>query len=352
MGKDYYKILGVEKGAGEEDIKKAFRKLAHKFHPDKKGGDEKKFKEVSEAYSILSDKKRRAEYDAYGQTFSGARTGGFSGFDFSQFRGSAGAQEFDFGDIFNEFFGGSVRSHRSKRGRDISIDIEVTFKESVFGSERRVLVTKVGVCDTCSGTGAKPGTETTTCTTCTGKGQIQEARNTLLGTITTVRDCPTCSGKGKIPKEPCKHCRGAGVRRQEEEIKIVLPAGIGDGEMIRMPGKGEAISGGAPGDLYVKVHVKTDPLFKREGINLVTSLSVKLSDALLGAEYSLQTLDGEIALKVPVGASHGETLRVRGKGIPTEGGRGDLLVKILIQLPQKLPKKARTLIEELRQYGI
>jgi molecular chaperone DnaJ len=362
--KDYYKILGVPRGAGEEDIKKAFRKLAHKYHPDKQGGDEAKFKEVSEAYAVLSDKKRRAEYDAYGRTFtgSGPASGGFGGFDFSQFQGQGfeGFQEFDFGDIFSEFFGGAARGGRVKRGRDISMDIELSFKESVFGAERRVLITKLSECKTCSGSGAKPGTETGTCGTCGGSGQIHETRRSFLGSFTSVRECPACAGRGVVPKEKCATCRGAGVHKKEEEIRVVLPAGISDGEMVRMPEKGEAITGGTPGDLYIKVHVKSDPIFKREGNNLATTLSVKLTDAILGAEYTLETLDGDISIKIPTGVSHGEVLRVRGKGVPSSseriggksGNRGDLLVRIAVQLPKKLPRKVRNLIEELRQFGL
>lgn len=347
--KDYYGILGVTKSASEDDIKKAFRKLAHKYHPDKKGGDEAKFKEASEAYAVLSDKKRRAEYDTYGRTFQGGGQGGphgghdFSGFDF---------QGFDFGDIFNDFFAGGRAGAR--RGRDISIDLEMTFKESVFGVERRVLLTKTGTCESCAGTGAKPGTSVDTCGTCNGQGSVREARATILGTFTTTRECDRCGGRGTIPKEVCRTCAGRGVAKQQEEIHITVPAGIQNGEMIRMPGRGEAVAQGQPGDLYVKVHVKQDERFTREGTTIATTLAIKLSDALLGATYTVPTLDGDVQVQVPAGVSHNEMIRIKGKGVPLgpSDKRGDFLVRITISLPSKLSRKARTLVEELRQEGL
>lgn len=351
--KDYYELLGVPRSATEEDIKKAFRKLAQKYHPDKKGGDEAKFKEVSEAYAVLSDKKRRAEYDTYGKTFAGGGPqGGFGGFDFSQFEGfqNGNFQDFDIGDIFGEFFGGAQA--RGKRGRDISIDLELSFRESVFGTERRVLIAKTAVCDICSGTGAKKGTSMLSCSACNGKGDIRETRNTFFGTFTSTRPCPRCHGRGQIPETPCDVCRGNGVLRREEEIHVIVPTGISDGEMIRMPGRGEAVAGGTPGDLYVKLHVKSDPTFSREGNNLLMALPVKLSDALLGAEYRIQTLDGEETLDIPAGITSGEVVRVRGKGVPTGRTRGDLMVRIDIQFPKKLSRNARELIERLRSEGL
>jgi molecular chaperone DnaJ len=359
--KDYYQILGVSKTASEEEIKKAFRKLAQKYHPDKKGGDEAKFKEVSEAYAVLSDKNRRAQYDLGGHAFGGAgQSGGFSGFDFSQFtngfggfQGSFNGQDFDLGDIFGEFFAGGAQGTRSRRGRDISIDIELTFREAIFGTDRRVLISKIGVCDLCDGSGAEKGSKTITCPTCNGRGEIRETRNTLFGAFTSSRTCPKCFGKGQIPEKPCPKCHGEGVSRREEEIAIAVPAGVEDGEMIRMPGRGEASPGGVAGDLYVKLHVKQDTMFAREGNNLVTVLRIRLSDALLGGTYRIQTLDGDETISVPEGVSHNETIRVRGRGIPFgRGNRGDLLVRIEIELPKKLSKEARTLVEKLRGEGL
>lgn len=356
--KNYYDILGVAKGASEEEIKKAFRTLAHKYHPDKKGGDEAKFKEVSEAYAVLSDKKKRAEYDTYGKTFAGGGgpQGGFGGFDFSNFQGFQGqngqAFEFDLGDIFGDVFGGGGNA-RSRRGRDISIDIELSFKESVFGAERRVLLAKMTQCDACTGTGAKKGSKMTTCTHCNGKGAVRETRNTFFGQFVTNRPCTHCHGRGEMPEKVCDTCRGEGVVKREEEIHVMVPAGIENGEMIRMPGKGEAIQGGPAGDLYIKVHVKVDRDFTRDGNNLLTALSVKLTDALLGSEYRLRTLDGEEKLTVPAGVTHGEVLRVRGGGVPYgRGSRGDLLVRVDIEFPKKLSKEARALVEKLRGEGL
>lgn len=277
MSKDYYQILGVEKGASQDAIKKAFRKMAHKYHPDKKGGDESKFKEVNEAYSILSNEKKRAEYDNYGRTFGDA-----PGFDFSGFQGGV---DFDLGDILEGFFGGAGFGRRVRRGRDISIDTELTFEESVFGIERNILLNKQ-------------------------------------------------------------------TSKESEEIKVKIPAGISDGQMIRLTGKGESIPDGVSGDLYIKVHVKPHPVFRKEGYNLVMTLNIKLTDALLGATYPIKTLDGTIDVKIPQGVKFGDILRVREKGVPVGNKRGDILIKINIELPKKLSRKTKKLIDELREEGI
>ncbi len=355
--RDYYEVLGVDKKASKDDIKKAFHKLAHKLHPDKATGDADKFKEVSEAYSILSDDKKRAEFDSYGRTFSdgtgGPGAGGFNGagFDFSQFQDAFQGGSFDFGDIFGDVFGAG--GTRQRRGRDISIDLEVNFKESIFGTKRTVLLAKVAECDTCHGTGGAPGTKIETCKHCNGKGQVRESSNSIFGTISTVQQCRQCHGTGKVPKEKCATCRGEGVYRKQEEVAIAVPAGIEGGEMVRLSGLGEAVAGGPAGDLYVKIHVQNDPRFKKDGPNLITELSVKLSDALLGAEYKVETLDGDQQLSIPAGVTHGELLRIHGKGVPTaRGKRGDLFVKVKITLPQKLSKSAKALVEKLKEEGV
>lgn len=358
MAKNYYEILGVPKNASKDDIKKAFRKLAHKYHPDIKGGDETKFKEVNEAYGVLSDDKKRAEYDTYGRVFNGAggQQGGqgFGGFDFSGFtnggQGFEGFEGFDLGDIFGDIFGGG-RS-RTKRGRDISIDIEISFQESIFGVERVVLLNKTSVCSTCAGSGADKGSEMVTCSVCNGKGKIHEVKKSFLGSFAAVRVCDVCHGKGKVPKKRCPDCGGLGINKKEQEIKINIPSGIDDGEMIRLSGAGEAITGGSSGDLYVKIHVKPHSVFKKEGADLVMTLNIKLSDALLGAEYKINTLDGEIKVKIPEMVSFGEILRVRGKGVPVGKKRGDLLIKIHIELPNKLSKEAKKIVDDLRKEGI
>ncbi len=356
MAKDYYNILGVEKNASKDEIKKAFRKLAGKYHPDKKTGDESKFKEVSEAYSILSNEKKRAEYDTYGQSFAGASggQGGFGGFDFSQFQ-QGGGFSFDINDIFENFgdmFGGG--NGRSRRGRDISIDINLTFKEAIFGVKRSVLLTKTSTCEHCEGTGAKDKSKLKTCATCNGQGKVREVRQSIMGQFQTARICDTCHGSGKVPEEKCTHCNGAGVRKREEEIAIAIPAGVQDGEVVRMTGRGEAIPHGQSGDLYIKLHVETNKNIVREGWNLTSTLEVKLTDALLGGEYVVHTLDGETKVKIPAGVSHGEKLRLKGKGVPTGRGteRGDFLVRISIKNPTKLSKTAKALIEQLREEGV
>lgn len=357
MAKDYYETLGLQKGASRDEVKKAFRKLAAKYHPDKKTGDEAKFKEISEAYAVLGDEKRKAEYDTYGHSFNsanGAQGGGFGGFnwsDFQQAAGQGGSFEFDMSDLFGDMFGGGRRAQQA-RGRDISIDIELQFQEAVFGVTRKVLLTKNNTCSHCDGTGAKKGTEMTDCTTCNGQGRVRETRQSFMGQVQTVRECSVCSGRGKVPKEKCGHCAGAGVARTEEEIEINIPAGIENGEMIRMTGRGEAIPNGSAGDLYIKIHVKGHKTIKREGSTLMSNLHIKLSDALLGNTYKVETLDGGVEIKIPAGVKHGELLRIKGKGVPQGSGRGDFMVKIQIDIPQKLSRKAKKLIEELKGEGI
>ncbi len=356
-------MLGVDRKATPDDIKKAFRKLAHKFHPDKGGTDESKFKEITEAYSVLSNDKKRREYDAYGQAFpgstrstsSGQAGNPFGGFDFSQFQqGFGGGQEFDFGDIFGDIFGGRGGSSRAQsRGRDISIDLEIPFKDAIFGTTRTVLLGKVSTCSNCRGNGAKPGIELEVCSTCNGGGRIHETRNSILGQFTSTRTCAVCDGSGKIPKEKCPICKGHGVLRKEEEIKINVPAGIDNGEMIRLPQQGEAIKTGIAGDLYVKIHVKPHATFRRDGSNLVMDLPVKLTDALLGTTISIETLEGKtLEVKIPVMKRAEELLRVAGKGIPGEGGRGDLIIRLETALPQKLSEKAKKTLEDLKSEGL
>lgn len=364
MKKDYYEILGVNKNASKEEIKKAFYKLAHKHHPDKKGGNEATFKQVNEAYQVLSDDLKRSKYDQYGAGFENMGTGGyetrgqggFEGFDFSGFQN--GGNEFDFGnlnDIFSDFFGGGMggRRQEARRGRDISTEIQISFSDAVFGVARKILITKTSQCLTCNGSGAKAGTKMETCKHCNGQGKIREQRRTIFGTIANTKICEICLGTGEVPKEICEKCKGKGIVRREEEISIIIPAGIRDGEMVRMTGYGEAVSKGTAGDLYIKINVTSHPIFKREGNDLVMNLNLKLSDALLGTKYPIQTLDGEIEVTIPEGVTMNEILRVRGKGVPHgKGKRGDLLIKLNIKLPEKLSRKSREIIEELKKEGI
>jgi molecular chaperone DnaJ len=369
MSKNYYEILGVAKSASKDEIKKAFYKLAQKHHPDKKGGNEAKFKEANEAYQILSDDEKRARYDQFGSGYenmgqpgAGYQQSGFGGFDFSGFsaRGGQanGGMDYDFGnlnDIFSDFFAGGMGGGRTqaRRGRDISTEIQISFKDAVFGISRKILITKTSNCPVCHGSGAKVGTKMETCKKCNGQGSIREAKRTILGTISSTKICEVCLGTGEVPKEVCENCHGKGVLRQEAEISLDVPAGIKDGEMIRMSGMGEAVSHGTSGDLYIKINVQPHSVFKREGHDLVMNLNIKLSDALLGTEYPIETLDGPIKVKIPEGVSINEILRVKGKGVPnSKTRRGDLLIKLNIKLPNKLSRHERELIEQLKKEGI
>ena len=360
MAKDYYETLGVNKGASKDEIKKAFYKLAHKYHPDKKEGNEARFKQVNEAYQVLSDDAKRSKYDQYGSGFESAQQGGFGGFSGTDFSGGfQGANvDFDFGnlnDIFSDFFGGGMSGGRreTRRGRDISTEIQISFYDSIFGTNRKVLITKTSNCLACHGSGAKTGSKMETCKICNGQGKIRESKRTIFGNIANTKICEVCLGTGEVPKEICETCKGKEVLRREEEVSIVIPAGIRDGEMIRMTGYGEAISKGTTGDLYIKINVASHNVFKRDGNDLVMSLNLKISDALLGTEYPIQTLDGEIKVTIPEGVAINEILRVRGKGVPiSKNKRGDLLIKLNIKLPGKLSRKSREIVEELKKEGI
>ena len=351
--KNYYDVLGLEKGASKTEIKKAFHKLAHKHHPDKKGGDEAKFKEINEAYSILSDEKKRSEYDQYGRVFNGGNGAGAQGQGFGGFsQGFGGGQEFDMGDIFGDIFGG--RRTREKRGRDMSLDIEVSFVDSVYGVVRKVLVNKTSVCSRCEGKGAEPDTKLKKCETCNGQGKIHETKQSFLGNFSMERICSVCHGAGETPEKACKDCHGAGITKGQVEVSIKVPEGINSGEMIRLAGGGEAVAGGTAGDLYVKVYVQPHQDFKRQGNDLITNLNIKLTDALMGADYTIKSLDGhDLKIKVPSGVVFGEVLRLRGKGIDIPGSRkGDMLINIQIKLPLKLSRKSKKLVEELKKEGL
>lgn len=350
--KDYYHILGVEKNASKDDIKKAFRKLAMKYHPDR-GGDETKFKEINEAYQVLSNDNKRAQYDRFGTAGAGTGAGGANPFEGFGGFSSAGfdAADFDFGDIFSEFFGGHQRT-QTKRGNDIAVDLQIPFEESVFGATRTLTLNQTLVCQTCKGTGAKEKSKMNTCTTCNGQGKIRDARKSFFGTFTAIRECDICGGSGKVPEEKCKTCKGMGVTRGQQQVEFNIPAGIRDGEVIRLAGKGEAIRGGINGDLYIRLHVEPHETFTRDGADLRMSMELKLTEALLGTEKKVETLEGPITVKVPAGAYHGEELRIRGKGVPMGGKKGDLLITLQIAFPKKLSKKERELIEKLKEQGL
>ena len=351
--KDYYHVLGVSRNASKEEIKKAFRALAGKYHPDKKTGNEAKFKEVSEAYAVLSDERKRAEYDAYGRSYSGAAgaggRGGFEGF-------TGAGVEFDLNDIFENFgdvFGGFASATRKARGSDISIDIELSLKEAAHGTRRTVTLVKQNICSTCGGNGARKGSEMVTCATCNGRGKIRETRQSIFGQMATVRECATCRGVGSIPKERCGACAGGGVVKSKEAIDINIPAGIENGEMIRMTGRGEAVANGTPGDLYIKIHVAAHPSITRQGGNLLVRLPIKLTDALLGATYKVETLDDALSVTVPAGIGNGEMLRIKGKGVRfADRPHGDFLIKVSIDMPKRLSRTAKKLVEALKAEGV
>lgn len=357
MNKDYYNILGVQKGASKDDIKKAFHKLAHKYHPDKKDGDESKFKEVNEAYQILSDDQKRAQYDQFGSAGPQGGFGngqGFGGFDFGGFQqGNSGGFEFDLGDMFGDLFGGGRNRGRQRRGSDLQTSINLDFKESIFGVEKEIRITKPSTCNTCKGNGAKPGTNLETCSQCNGKGSVRNIQRTILGSIATEQVCDKCHGAGKIPKTPCETCKGKGIVNETRTIKVTVPAGIQNGETLRLGGMGEAISGGPSGDLYIRVSVTPHKTIIRQNNDLVTSLNIKLTDALLGTQYAIETLDETMPLTIPSGTKVGDSITLKGYGVPiNDRKRGNFIIKLNIKLPEKLSKHAKEVIEELKKEGI
>jgi len=364
--KDYYKILGVPRDASEEEIKKAYRKLAHKYHPDK-GGDEKKFKEINEAYQVLSYKEKRAQYDRFGRVFEGGA--GFQpGFDFSQAWGEQGRgfdfdfedlNEMDLGEMIEDIFGFGVSRKKQKdlnRGKDIQIDIEVSLRDVLNSQEKNILLRKQIVCPRCGGTGAEPGTKIKECFTCRGTGRVQQFKRTFFGAFTRYTVCPECGGEGNRPEVPCNVCRGEGRVKGEENIKIFIPAGVDNNQLIKIEGKGEAGKrGGKPGDLYIRIFVKPHPIFRRKGDDLYLRVPISLSQAALGDEVEIPTLEGKkILLKVPAGTESGKILKISGKGIPhfSGFGRGNMYVELIVKIPKRLTKKQKELLEKLREEGI
>lgn len=364
MSKDYYKILGVDKKASADEIKKAFRKLAHQYHPDKKGGDEAKFKEVNEAYQVLGDVERRKKFDQFGSDFEqqGGFGGGMSWDDFMRAarggQGAAGGFNFggmDFGDIFGDVFGfGSAQGGRGhqRRGQDVQVDVELSFKEAVFGTTKDIRLTKNNPCDVCGGGGAEPGSSLKTCDTCKGQGRVAQVQRTFLGAIQTVTTCQTCGGRGQMPEKRCKHCGGDGVVRSESKYTVKIPAGIDNGESIRLQGNGEAGgAGSAPGDLFVTVHVVEEKYFERDGTDVHTEVRISYPQAVLGDQVEIETLDGKKKVVIPEGTSSGQQIRLRGLGIPDlrGSGRGDQYVHVIVDVPKKVSRSARKLLEELKK---
>lgn len=361
MSKDYYKILGVDKNASAEEIKKAFKKSAMQHHPDRPGGSEAKFKEINEAYQVLSDPEKRQRYDQFGAGFD--EQGGFGqGMNWDDFmraaRGQGGAGDFggfgDLGDIFGEMFGFGGRSgqtRREARGHDIQVDLEIDFKEAAFGAEREISLRKQTKCDVCKGSGAEPGSAVDTCHRCNGQGQTAQIQRTFLGSMQTITTCMDCHGRGKRASKKCKHCGGDGILAKTSTIKIKLPAGIDNGQSIRLEGHGEAAPhGGASGDLYVRVHVKPLKGFSRDGYDIYTEKEISYPQAVLGDHVAVATLDGEVKLSVPEGTESGQLIRIKGSGVKylDKNARGDHYVKIKIRVPKKLTKEAKKKLEELK----
>lgn len=360
MAKDYYEILGVSKNASDDDIKKAYRRMAHKYHPDKQGGDEAKFKEVNEAYQVLSDKQKRGQYDQFGTTFEQAQqTGGFSGFNgFRDFSGFAdaftdGGGFGDLGDIFSGIFGGrGSSSRRSSRGADISLSLEISLEEAAKELEKEFEIFKSVSCPKCKGQGGETDSKIETCSKCNGKGTITQNKRAGFFSFSSSEVCPSCRGLGKKPSQPCKHCGGDGKINDKARLKVKIPAGIHSGQIIKLSGQGEAGAlGSRPGDCYLEVKIKPHLHFKRQGDDLFYDLLIHIAQASLGDKIEIPTFDGKINLWIPEGIDSGEIIRVKGKGMPRFGGRGkgDIMVKVKIKTPKKMSRKARKLMEELRK---
>ena len=351
--RDYYEVLGVDRGADEATIKKAYRQLAKKYHPDANPGDkeaEAKFKEASEAYAVLSDSEKRRQYDQFGHAAfeggaGGAGAGGFdfSGMDFSDM----------FGDIFGDFFGGGSRrnSNGPMKGANLRTSVRITFEEAVFGCEKEIELVLKDECTNCHGTGAKPGTSPETCSQCGGKGKVVFSQQSLFGMVQNVRECPDCRGTGKIIREKCPDCRGTGYVSSRKRIKVNIPAGIDNGQSVRIRDKGEpGINGGPRGDLLVEVVVSPHPVFQREGMNIYSTAPISYAQAVLGGETRIHTVDGDVIYEVKPGTQTDTRIRLKGKGVPSlrnKNNRGDHYVTLIVQVPTNLTAEAK---EALRAF--
>ena len=343
--RDYYEVLGLARDSSEEGVRKAFRKLALEYHPDrnKSVGAAEKFKEINEAYQVLTDPKKRADYDRFGHEGLAQNGRGFDGFD--NFGG--------FGDIFDAFFGGSSTRGRSsaRRGADLQYRMPIAFEEAVFGVEREFELTRTEVCGHCKGVKSEPGSAPTMCSNCGGTGQVRRNHQSIFGQFVQVATCGTCRGEGRLVTRPCSRCRGTGREQRNRKLAITVPAGIEGGTQIRLAGEGEpGFRGGPPGDLYVSVRVKAHPLFEREGDDIVHRRTVNVAQAALGVTITVPTVDGEEEIEIPQGAQTGDVIRLKGKGVPHLGNRrqrGDHLVTLLVSTPRVLTEEQRRLLQEL-----
>lgn len=363
--KDYYQILGVEKNASPEDIKKAYHRLAHKYHPDK-GGDEEKFKEMNEAYQTLSNQEKKAQYDRLRTAFRGSyggtgRSPGFNpedinfGFNFGNNRGFEDVIE-QLEELFNFDFGRRQSSwQESPRKKDIQLSLQLTLAEVFSSQKKKISFNKKVVCPRCQGSGAEPETKMKECPACRGRGEIPKIEATIFGSFARYATCPECHGRGKVPEKPCNVCQGSGIIEQEVEIGIPLPAGVDSGQILKLVGQGQAGSFGQPaGDLYVKITVKPNPDYQRHGDDLLRKISIEFSDAVLGGKTKIKNLEEkEVEIKIPAGIKSGEILKIKNQGIPhfRRFGRGDLLLQIEVNIPQKLTPEQKKLIRKLRETG-
>lgn len=351
--RDYYEVLGISRNASKADIKSAFRNLARKYHPDVNDAPdaEENFKEINEAYGVLSDDDKRAAYDRFGHQGVKGANGGGMGFDPTDFP--------DIADIFGEMFGfggfgGGRRTRRNapRRGADLQYQVSLTFKEAVFGTEKDIDITRDETCETCQGSGAKPGTSPETCSECGGRGEVRRTRQTLLGSMVQVTPCPVCNGQGKTIPDPCPTCRGSGTERKTISKKITIPAGVDDGTRIRLAGEGQpGANNGPSGDLYLIIKVRPHKYFRRQNNNILLDLNINVAQATLGAEVKVPTVDGDVILKIPPGTQPGKIIRMRGKGVPhlRSSARGDQLVIINVTIPERLGEEERVLFEQLAE---
>lgn len=353
MNKDYYQVLGVSKNATQDDIKKAYRKLAHEYHPDKNHGNEKKFKEINEAYQVLSDKDKRSQYDQFENAFE--ENQGPAGFDF---RGK-GFDFMDFEEILEDFFGfgaGARGKKNIKRGKDIEIQMEIPLEATLTKQEKQISLHKYNECSRCNGKGAEPGTSINECFSCRGKGEVQQIKKTILGSVTRYIICPECRGEGQKPEKPCNVCKGNGRIEEKDDIKIIIPAGVDSNQIIKITGKGNVgKKGGENGDLYIRIFVKPHPVFQRIGDDLKITMPISFSKTALGDELEVPTLEGKnIILKIPQGTESGKIFKISKKGIPhfSGFGKGNLYVQVNIKTPKKLTKKQKEILEELKKENL
>ena len=342
--RDYYEILGVPRNASQDEIKQAFRKLARQFHPDvnKAADAEERFKEINEAYGVLSDPDKRARYDQYGRAGLG-EMGGMPDF-----------ATMDFSDIFEQFFGinmgGGGRSRRPRRGRDLQIQVTLSFDEAVFGVEKEIEVTRNETCGTCHGSGAEPGSGPQRCPTCGGRGEVRQVRQTIIGSMMQTSTCPACNGRGEVIANPCRTCRGSGLERKKVRKVVPIPAGVDTGTQIRLAGEGEpGTYGGPQGNLYIVISAKSHQFFKRRENDILLNLDINIAQAVLGAEVEIPTVDGKEKLKIPAGTQPGKVFTLKARGVPhlRKSGRGDQLVIINVDVPTRLTKEQRELFEKL-----